>query len=86
MQDTIASCSEDQKVKIWKKDIVNGKEEWKDKDINMNTPVWKVSWSQVGNMLAVSGGDNQVQIFKENSNGEWEPVSRVNDEGVLEDI
>lgn len=36
-------------------------------------------------MLAVSGGDNQVNIFKENNNGEWVPVSKVNEEGVLED-
>jgi len=37
-------------------------------------------------MLAVSGGDNQVQVFKETSNGEWEVVSKINEEGVLEDI
>ena len=43
MQDTIASCSEDQKVKIWKKEL--GKDEWKEKEILFSTPVWKVSWS-----------------------------------------
>ena len=56
LQDTIASCSEDNKVKVWKKDAT--KDEWKAKEINLNIPVWKVSWSQIGNMLAVSGGDN----------------------------
>ena len=36
-------------------------------------------------MLAVSGGDNQVLIYKENPSGEWENVSKVNEDGVLED-
>ena len=37
-------------------------------------------------MLAVSGGDNQVRVYKENNNGKYEEVSRVNEEGVLEDL
>jgi len=40
----------------------------------------------VGNLLAVSGGDNQVIVLKEGLNGEWETVSKVNEDGVLEDI
>jgi hypothetical protein len=36
--------------------------------------------------LAVSGGDNQVIVYKEAPNGEWEPVSKVNEEGVLEEM
>ena len=44
MHDTIASCSEDQKVKIWKRE--NAKDEqWKEKEIVLQTPAWKVSWS-----------------------------------------
>ena len=63
MQDTVASCSEDQKVKIWKRTPSAGpdhsKDEWTmTKEININTPAWKVSWSHIGNLLAVSGGDN----------------------------
>lgn len=84
MSDTIATCSEDQKVKVWKKE--SPKDEWTFKEININTPAWKVSWSHVGNMLAVSGGDNQVVVYKENQNGDWEPVSKVNEEGVIEDL
>ena len=56
LYDTIASCSEDKKVKVWKRDPTN--DEWRDKEIALDTPIWKVSWSQIGNMLAVSGGDN----------------------------
>ena len=43
-------------------------------------PLWKVSWSQVGNMLAISGGDNQVRIMSENANGEWVQTQIVNEE------
>jgi protein transport protein SEC13 len=35
----------------------------------------------VGGLLAVSGGDNQVTVYKEQLNGEWESVSRVNEDG-----
>ena len=60
MQDTIASCSEDQRVKIWRRTPAADptKDEWVPKEINIQTPAWKVSWSSVGNLLAVSGGDN----------------------------
>jgi protein transport protein SEC13 len=40
--DTIATCSEDQKVKIWRKDP---KDEWTAKEISLGVPAWKVSWS-----------------------------------------
>jgi hypothetical protein len=36
-------------------------------------------------MLAVSGGDNQVGVYKENTSGEFEKVSQVSEAGVLED-
>lgn len=47
MQDAVASCSEDQKVKIWKRTPAAdpSKDEWTPTEINMNTPAWKVSWS-----------------------------------------
>ena len=47
-------------------------------------PLWKVSWSQVGNMLAISGGDNQVRIMSENANGEWNQIQVVNEESSQE--
>ena len=40
----------------------------------------------MGNMLAVSGGDNPVMVMKEAPNGEWTTVSKVNEEGVLEEV
>ena len=43
-------------------------------------PLWKVSWSQVGNMLAVSGGDNQTHILSEEPNGDWKRIQIINEE------
>jgi hypothetical protein len=34
----------------------------------------------VGNMLAISGGDNQVRIMSETANGEWTQIQVVNEE------
>jgi protein transport protein SEC13 len=87
MHDTIATCGEDQKVKIWKREHIEGQDQltWSTKDISFSTPIWKVSFSNVGSMLAVSGGDNQIMIYKENTAGEWETVSKVNDEGKIEE-
>lgn len=63
-----------------------GSENWVSKhEFSIGVPAWKVSWSAVGNMLAVSGGDNVVHIYKEAPNGEFERVSQVNDDGVLEE-
>ncbi len=41
----------------------------------MNTfdaPVWRVSWSVTGNMLAVSSGDGEVTLWKQNIDGKFE--------------
>ncbi|KAK1436260.1 hypothetical protein QVD17_02039 [Tagetes erecta] len=68
---TIASGSQDGKVVIW----TAGKEgeEWKGKVLNdFNAPVWRVSWSLTGNLLAVASGDNNVTLWKEAVDGEWQ--------------
>ena len=40
--------------------------------------VWHVSWSITGDILAVSGGDNKVTLWKESPDGSWAVVSDVN--------
>jgi len=62
MRDMIATCGEDQKLKIWKNDFVKQNKDqnnwqlaWEE---SFPEPVWKCSWSPVGFMLAVSSGDN----------------------------
>lgn len=68
MKDLIATCGEDQKLKIWKNETNNQKAgvEWKLAfETSFNQPCWSCSWSQVGFMVAVSCGDNETRVFKE---------------------
>lgn len=66
MNDMIASCSEDGTCKVWVSESSNPAAKGQPMKWSMrqeisfagNVPLWKVSWSQVGNMLAISGGDN----------------------------
>ena len=40
--------------------------------------IWRVSWSLSGNVLAVSGGDNRVGLWKERiRDGGWECVKTL---------
>ena len=43
--------------------------------------VWRVSWSVTGNILAVSGGDNQVTLWKESLLGEWTQIGQLSEDG-----
>ncbi|XP_071960229.1 protein SEC13 homolog [Antedon mediterranea] len=84
-QSTIASCSQDGRVIIWTCDSSTGNT-WNPKILSkFNDVVWHVSWSVTGNILAVSGGDNKVSLWKESLEGQWECVSDVSKgEGVIE--
>lgn len=67
---TIASCSQDRRVIIWMNDSVTGV--WQHRELNtFDDVIWHVSWSVTGNILAVSGGDNKVSLWKETLEGEW---------------
>ncbi|CAN7115241.1 unnamed protein product [Brassica rapa subsp. narinosa] len=71
---TIASGSQDGKVIIWT--VGKEGEQWEGKVLkDFMTPVWRVSWSLTGNMLAVSDGNNNVTVWKEAVDGEWEQVT-----------
>ncbi|KAL5612413.1 uncharacterized protein BROUX77_002569 [Berkeleyomyces rouxiae] len=72
----IASASQDKTARIWTSDTANpGK--WTSKVLNFDSAVWKVSWSLSGNVLAISGADNKVTLWKENLGGEWECIKTV---------
>ena len=74
LSSTIASCSEDKTVVIWTEE----NNEWKKaKTIPFTHKVWRVSWSPMGNILAVSQGDNKVSLWKEAIDGEWKNLSNV---------
>ncbi|RYR79891.1 hypothetical protein Ahy_A01g004685 isoform A [Arachis hypogaea] len=73
---TIASASQDGKVIMW----TVGKEgdQWEGKILSdFKTPVWRVSWSLTGNILAVADGNNNVTLWKEAVDGEWQQVTTV---------
>ena len=72
----IASASQDRTVRIWTSDPSNAAQ-WNSKVLNFDAVVWRVSWSLSGNVLAVSGQDNQVTLWKENLRGEWECVKTM---------
>ena len=72
----IASASQDRTVRIWTSDPANPLQ-WNCKVLSFDAAVWRVSWSLSGNVLAVSGGDNKVTLWKENLKGEWELVKTI---------
>lgn len=71
----IASASQDKSVIIWSAESPDGP--WAKKVLPMDSVMWRVSWSLSGNVLAASGGDNKVTLWKETLKGEWEKVSSV---------
>lgn len=72
----MASCSEDKLVAIWKQASAGGA--WSHTLLPpFPEPVWRVSWSITGNILAVSCGNDSVTLWKENLSCAWEQVSHV---------
>jgi len=45
-----------------------------------DAPVWRVSWSVTGHLLAVSAGDSEVTLWKAAVDGTWSQVSSVPDD------
>lgn len=74
----IASASQDKTVRIWTSTNPVDPASWQlNKVLTFDSVLWRVSWSPSGNILAVSGGDNKVTLWKENLKGEWENVREV---------
>ena len=76
----IASASQDRTVRIWTclatADPANA-DNWTSTELKFDAVIWRVSWSLSGNVLAVSGGDNRVSLWKESLKGEWECVKTI---------
>merc|ERR1712144_115133 len=71
---TIASASEDGRVFIWSQ-ASNSANKWQSKLLkDFGCPVWRVSWSISGGILAVSDGNNNVSLWKEAVDGNWEQI------------
>ncbi|EGA57647.1 Sec13p [Saccharomyces cerevisiae FostersB] len=74
----LASVSQDRTCIIWTQDNEQGP--WKKtllKEEKFPDVLWRASWSLSGNVLALSGGDNKVTLWKENLEGKWEPAGEV---------
>ncbi|CAK8685479.1 unnamed protein product [Clavelina lepadiformis] len=72
----IASCSQDGRVIVWSSSGKDGV--WTSKILEkFEDVVWHVSWSLTGDILAVSGGNNKVSLWKEGLNGEWTCISEI---------
>ena len=82
----IASCGEDAKCYVYAQDAETG--EWTAKALGegFSSPVWRVSWSVSGNVLAVASGDHKVSLWKESleqGGTVWRPISNVAEDGSL---
>jgi len=81
---TIASCSQDGVLVIWAREEhstfvrVHSTESKAE-----NGPMWRVSWSLTGNILAVSSGDNKVSLWKESPDGKWKQISTLDQNGHI---
>jgi len=72
---TIASCSQDQRVIIWTNSDLEGSD-WTSRILHtFDDVVWHVSWSLCGTILAVSGADNKISLWKQNLEGQWICIS-----------
>ncbi|CAI5740272.1 unnamed protein product [Peronospora destructor] len=78
----IASCSEDKHVYIWSQTAEDSA--WKRELLHtFDAPVWRVSWSVTGNVLAVSSGDHKVTLWKETLDKKWIQISSVDEAGAI---
>ncbi|OMO96723.1 hypothetical protein CCACVL1_04812 [Corchorus capsularis] len=76
LKSTIASASQDGTVVIWT--CAKEGEKWEGKVLkDFKSPVWSVSWSLTGNLLSVADGSNNVTLWKESVDGEWQQVSAI---------
>lgn len=69
---TIASCGQDGQVLAWSEKAEGG---WdKRLVVDVQQPVWRLSWSVSGNILAVSYGANSTSLWKEAVDGTWQQL------------
>ncbi|GAX74890.1 hypothetical protein CEUSTIGMA_g2336.t1 [Chlamydomonas eustigma] len=74
-KNTIASGGQDGQVYIWSEKSAGGWERRLVHDFRP-APVWRVSWSTTGNILAVSDGNNAVTLWKETIDGVWQQITQ----------
>jgi len=84
--ETLVSCSEDATVAFWRNSKAGQNDFTKIDTKKSEGPAWRLSFSLGGNLLAVSSAgpnsENIVDIYKENEQGEWEKVSKIEEDGA----
>lgn len=76
-----ASCSEDCTVYIWRRIANEDKQQmWTPSLLKtFDAPVWRVSWSITGNVLAVSTADHKVTLWKQSLDESWVQISSLDE-------
>lgn len=67
----------DKTVIIWTKE---GDGPWKKTYLSeepFSDTVWRVNWSLLGNILAVSCGDNRIYLYKETLKGTFKQINEI---------
>ncbi|XP_049848602.1 nucleoporin SEH1-B-like [Schistocerca gregaria] len=76
----IATASRDQTAKIWQLTPVK-QGQWEPKEIasldDHRAEVWTVEWNTTGTVLASSGEDGTVRLWKSNYKNEWTLISII---------
>ncbi|KAL6750467.1 COP-II coat subunit [Haematococcus lacustris] len=71
---TLASAGQDGQVFAWIERL-GGSGGWDKKLVHdFKVPVWRVSWSTTGSLLAVSDANNSVTLWKESVDGLWQQI------------
>jgi len=77
----IATASKDQTIKIWKLQIQQDKGKVEAKDVATFTDhqaeIWRVEWNVTGTILASSGDDGKIRLFKTDFLNEWKCLSVI---------
>lgn len=75
----IATGSEDKTCKVWRVDL--RKKLQSCQTIACSTPVWRVSWNFLGNLLAIGvtsiEGKNNVHVYRQSGDQKWEILSQL---------
>ncbi|KAL8008364.1 putative WD40-repeat-containing domain, Sec13/Seh1 family [Plasmopara halstedii] len=77
----IASGSDDHTVRVWTQDEADG--DWASHVVHtFFAPVYRIGWSLTGAVLSVAAGDDEITLWKQQSNHEWKRISSVTDQGA----
>lgn len=80
----VASCAEDGSVAVWVQDMEG--QAWRVNAMwSAGADARRVVWSKAGALLSVSIGADQVILYREGLDGQWEQVSDLGSQFCLED-